>query len=83
MFEEDLIFCFSLFSFKLEIRKLSDEIKGKSEQIALLEKQIADSIMTCHNKMDKSEVSQVSLVSLLFADHFCLFIENPVLCFFF
>lgn len=43
---------------QLEIRKLSDEIKGKSEQIALLEKQIADSIMTCHNKMDKSEVSQ-------------------------
>lgn len=43
---------------QLEIRKLSDEIKGKSEQIALLEKQIADSILTCHNKMDKSEVSQ-------------------------
>lgn len=42
----------------VEIKKLRDEIKGKSEQIALLEKQIADSIMTSHNTMDNSEVSQ-------------------------
>ncbi|XP_057983387.1 kinesin-like protein KIN-7K, chloroplastic [Malania oleifera] len=42
----------------VEMRKLSDEIKGKNEQIALLEKQIADSIITSHNKMDKLEISQ-------------------------
>ncbi|KAK9290950.1 hypothetical protein L1049_009130 [Liquidambar formosana] len=41
-----------------EIRKLNDEIKGKNEQIALLEKQIADSIISSHNNMDKLEVSQ-------------------------
>ncbi|KAK6289603.1 hypothetical protein POUND7_001144 [Theobroma cacao] len=43
---------------QVEMKKLSDEIRGKSEQIALLEKQIADSIMVSHNKMDKSEISQ-------------------------
>ncbi|XVF75947.1 hypothetical protein PTKIN_Ptkin13bG0228200 [Pterospermum kingtungense] len=42
----------------LEMKKLSDEIKGKNEQIALLEKQIADSIMVSHKKLDKSEISQ-------------------------
>ncbi|XP_024037577.1 kinesin-like protein KIN-7K, chloroplastic isoform X2 [Citrus clementina] len=44
---------------QVEIKKLRDEIKGKNDQIALLEKQIADSIMTSHNTMDNSEVSQV------------------------
>lgn len=43
---------------QVEIKKLRDEIKGKNDQIALLEKQIADSIMTSHNTMDNSEVSQ-------------------------
>ncbi|XP_022747162.1 kinesin-like protein KIN-7K, chloroplastic isoform X2 [Durio zibethinus] len=43
---------------QVETKKLSDEIRGKNEQIALLEKQIADSIMVSHNKMDKSEISQ-------------------------
>ncbi|XVE96146.1 hypothetical protein REPUB_Repub02eG0196300 [Reevesia pubescens] len=43
---------------QVEMKKLSDEIRGKNEQIALLEKQIADSIMVSHNKMDKSEMSQ-------------------------
>lgn len=42
----------------VEMRKLNDEIKGKNEQIALLEKQIADSIAASHNKMDKLEISQ-------------------------
>ncbi|XP_022766849.1 kinesin-like protein KIN-7K, chloroplastic isoform X2 [Durio zibethinus] len=41
-----------------EMKKLSDEIRGKNEQIALLEKQIADSIMVSHTEMDKSEISQ-------------------------
>ncbi|XP_038719500.1 kinesin-like protein KIN-7K, chloroplastic isoform X2 [Tripterygium wilfordii] len=41
-----------------EMRRLKDEIKGKNEQIALLEKQIADSLMVSHNKMDKIEMSQ-------------------------
>ncbi|KAH9674019.1 kinesin-like protein KIN-7K [Citrus sinensis] len=40
---------------QLQIKKLRDEIKGKNDQIALLEKQIADSIMTSHNTMDNSE----------------------------
>lgn len=42
------------------MRKLNDEIKGKNEQIAILDKQIADSIAASHNKMDKLEISQVS-----------------------
>ncbi|KAF5750647.1 P-loop containing nucleoside triphosphate hydrolases superfamily protein isoform 1 [Tripterygium wilfordii] len=41
-----------------EMRRLTDEIKVKNEQIALLEKQIADSIMIPHNKMDEIEMSQ-------------------------
>lgn len=51
------------FVLKVEIRKLNDDIKGKNEQISLLEKQIADSIAASHNKMDKLEISQVSSVS--------------------
>ncbi|KAH8504915.1 hypothetical protein H0E87_012233 [Populus deltoides] len=43
---------------QLEMKKLSDEIKVKNEQIALLEKQIADSIMTSHNSMANLEASQ-------------------------
>ncbi|XWS43269.1 hypothetical protein CRYUN_Cryun16bG0088500 [Craigia yunnanensis] len=43
---------------QVEMKKLSGEIRGKNEQIALLEKQIADSIMVSHKKMDKSEISQ-------------------------
>lgn len=43
---------------QMEMKRLRDEIKGKNEQIALLEKQIADSVMTSHNTMDNSEVSQ-------------------------
>ncbi|XP_031261902.1 kinesin-like protein KIN-7K, chloroplastic isoform X2 [Pistacia vera] len=43
---------------QVEIKKLKDEIKGKNEQISLLEKQIADSIMASHNTMDNAEVSQ-------------------------
>lgn len=41
-----------------EIRKLNDEIKGKNEQIALLEKQITDSTVASHHKMDNLEISQ-------------------------
>ncbi|XP_061955537.1 kinesin-like protein KIN-7K, chloroplastic [Populus nigra] len=43
---------------QLEMKKLSDEIKVKNAQIALLEKQIADSIMASHNNMDNLEASQ-------------------------
>lgn len=42
----------------VEIRKLNDEIRTKNEQIALLEKQIADSINDSHSKMDNVEASQ-------------------------
>ncbi|KAJ9181209.1 hypothetical protein P3X46_009362 [Hevea brasiliensis] len=42
----------------VEMKRLNGEIKVKNEQIALLEKQITDSIMVSHNKMDKLEVSQ-------------------------
>ncbi|EEF32031.1 kinesin-like protein KIN-7K, chloroplastic isoform X2 [Ricinus communis] len=41
----------------VEIKKLNDEIKVKNEQIASLEKQIADSVMASHNKIDKSDAS--------------------------
>lgn len=50
----------SPFGMKVEMKRLNDEIKVKTEQIALLEKQITDSIVVSHNKMDKLEVSQVS-----------------------
>ncbi|XP_024459742.1 kinesin-like protein KIN-7K, chloroplastic isoform X3 [Populus trichocarpa] len=43
---------------QLEMKKLSDEIKVKNEQIALLEKQIADSIMASHNSLANLEASQ-------------------------
>jgi centromeric protein E len=46
------------------MKKLSDEIKEKNEQIALLEKQIADSIMASHNSLANLEASQVSLAPL-------------------
>ncbi|XP_017611082.2 kinesin-like protein KIN-7K, chloroplastic isoform X2 [Gossypium arboreum] len=41
-----------------KMKRISDEIRGKNERIALLEKQIADSIMVSSN-MEKSEISQV------------------------
>ncbi|KAH1039229.1 hypothetical protein J1N35_040972 [Gossypium stocksii] len=43
---------------QVEMKKLSDEIRGKNEKIALLEKQIAESILVSPNKMEKSEISQ-------------------------
>ncbi|KAA3464008.1 kinesin-related protein 4-like isoform X1 [Gossypium australe] len=43
---------------QVEMKKLSDEIRGKNEQIALLEKQIAESILVSPHKMEKSEISQ-------------------------
>lgn len=49
----------------VEMKNLKDEIKVKNEQIALLEKQIADSINASQNKMDTLELSQS--VSLLMA----------------
>ncbi|MBA0668765.1 hypothetical protein Goklo_001650, partial [Gossypium klotzschianum] len=42
---------------QVEMKKLSDEIRGKNEQIALLEKQIAESILASPNKMEESEIS--------------------------
>lgn len=56
-----LFFFLFLWTFKVEMRKLNDEIKVKNEQISLLEKQIADSIVASHNKMNKMELSQVCL----------------------
>ncbi|XP_010520019.1 PREDICTED: kinesin-like protein KIN-7K, chloroplastic isoform X2 [Tarenaya hassleriana] len=43
---------------KAEISKLYDEIKSKNDQIATLEKQIADFVMASHNALDKSEIVQ-------------------------
>ncbi|KAF7147212.1 hypothetical protein RHSIM_Rhsim03G0003500 [Rhododendron simsii] len=40
-----------------EIRKLNDEIRRKNGQIALLEKQIDDSIISSNDKMDNGEAS--------------------------
>ena len=65
------------------MKKLSDEIRGKNEQIALLEKQIADSIMVSHNKMDKSEISQVSSACIIGCIGDLLLPATPSLCFFF
>jgi hypothetical protein len=64
----------------VEIKKLKDEIKEKNEQIALLEKQIADSINASHNKMDQLELSQVSLAFLLVALAAFLFLRSQNLC---
>lgn len=47
-----------------EIRKLNDEINRKNEQIALLEKQIADSILASDEKLENLEESQ-SLAELM------------------
>lgn len=44
---------------------MKDEIMAKNEQIALVEKHIADSIIASHNRMDNLELSHVSLAFLL------------------
>ncbi|KNA06343.1 hypothetical protein SOVF_181940 isoform A [Spinacia oleracea] len=51
----------------IEIRKLREEIRAKNEQIASLEKQIADTVAANYDKMDDSEMSQTvaELVSQL------------------
>ena len=51
--------CFP-FVLKVQIKKLKDEIKRKNEQITLLEKHIADSIISSHDRIDNVEASQVS-----------------------
>lgn len=44
------------------MKNLKDEIMGKNEQIALLEKQITDSIvLASHKKIDNFELSHVNL----------------------
>ncbi|KAL9262037.1 Kinesin-like protein [Drosera capensis] len=43
---------------QVEMRKLSKEMRRKSEQIASIEKNIFDSIVVSHRKMDKLEISQ-------------------------
>ncbi|KAM7271631.1 hypothetical protein ACFE04_030845 [Oxalis oulophora] len=43
---------------QVEMKMINNEIKAKNEQISLLEKQIADSIMASHDKMDKTEISR-------------------------
>ncbi|XP_021812832.1 kinesin-like protein KIN-7K, chloroplastic isoform X2 [Prunus avium] len=42
----------------MEMRNLKDEIKAKNEQIALLEKKIAESFIVSPNKLDQLEISQ-------------------------
>lgn len=41
----------------MEMRKLKDEIKAKNEQIAMLEKKIAESSIVSPTKMDQMEIS--------------------------
>ncbi|XP_057488958.1 kinesin-like protein KIN-7K, chloroplastic [Actinidia eriantha] len=41
----------------VQIKRLKDEIKRKNEQIALLEKHIADSILSSHDRIDNVEAS--------------------------
>ncbi|GAB2233098.1 hypothetical protein Droror1_Dr00002313 [Drosera rotundifolia] len=43
---------------QVEMRKLSKEMRRKSEQIVSIEKNICNSIVVSHNKMDKLEMSQ-------------------------
>lgn len=50
---------------KLEMQKLKDEIKAKNEQIALLEKKIADLLIVSPTKLDQMEISQVSFDFLI------------------
>ena len=59
-----MLTCF-LFEFQDEMRKLREEIRSKSEQIAFLEKQIADTATSNYDKMDKSELSQVSFATAI------------------
>lgn len=47
----------------MEIRTLKDEIRMKNEQIASLEMQIAESIISPSDKMDNQEETVVSLAS--------------------
>lgn len=54
-----------LFEFQIEIRKLREEIRAKNEQIASLEKQIADTVAANYDKMDDSEMSQVSAAIMI------------------
>ncbi|CAE5966941.1 unnamed protein product [Arabidopsis arenosa] len=43
---------------KEEIKILNDDIKAKNDQIATLEKQILDFVMTSHEALDKSDIMQ-------------------------
>ncbi|CAL9220490.1 unnamed protein product [Arabidopsis halleri] len=43
---------------KGEIKVLNDDIKAKNDQIATLEKQILDFVMTSHEALDKSDIMQ-------------------------
>ncbi|CAN6887387.1 unnamed protein product [Brassica oleracea] len=43
---------------KEEIKVLNDDIKAKNDQIATLEKQILDFVMTSHEALDKSDIVQ-------------------------
>lgn len=46
---------------QLEMRKVNEEIKAKSQQIASIEKQMADSILATQGKIDKLENSLVNI----------------------
>lgn len=41
------------------MKAINDDIKAKNEQIATLEKQILDFILTSHETLDKSDIVQV------------------------
>lgn len=47
------------------MRKLREEIRAKNEQIASLEKQIADTVVANYDKMEKSEMSLVSAATII------------------
>lgn len=46
---------------QLEMRKVNEEIKAKSQQIASIEKQMADSFLATQGKIDKLENSLVNI----------------------
>lgn len=65
---------------KVEIKRLKDEIKAKSEQIDFLEKQISHSLISSDD-MDQSGVSQVCSLYIIVALFHLLVVRLTACCF--
>lgn len=62
------------------MKRLKDEIKAKSEQIELLEKQISNSVIVS-DKMDQSGVSQVHSIYIIVVLFHLLVVQLNAGCF--